>query len=273
VFVADNDPDEHGAQNVCSEQRLNFRWPLTCEVIGERGISAARNAILDFARAQTADFLAMLDDDEVAEERWLRELLDAQGQSGADVVGGPVRAEFSKHVDGRLASSALFGLRDLEHGVTLEGTGNVLLSCDSLRRIGWPRFDPAFGLTGGEDKEFFTRIRKRGINFGWALRAVAWEHVPPSRLRAGWVLRRAYRIGNNDLRVDLMHGSRTDVIASVGRAAVVLGAAPLCLPILFFGRARLNLLSKWARSAGKVTAILGRSHRDYATPPTEGVRS
>jgi GT2 family glycosyltransferase len=270
VFVADNDPQKREAKAVCAEIASTFRWLLTCEVVDERGISAARNAIVDEARARGADMLAMIDDDEVPGASWVRELVSTLQRTGADLVGGPVYAQFGDVPRRAFASSELFGLRNRRDGETLEGTGNVLISCRSLASVGWPRFDSAFGLTGGEDKEYFTRLRKLGLRFAWSEAAIARECVPSSRANLRWLLRRAFRVGNNDLRIEFLHGKRRRVLISIMKAVAVLGVAPICVPILIAPSWRVSLLAKWARSAGKITAVFGAAHRDYGTRSSSG---
>ena len=85
----------------------------------------------------------------------------------------------------------------------IDGAGNVCVSRRCFEEMAAPHFDPAFALTGGEDREFFTRLKRAGKRFAWADEAVCHEHVPASRASLGWALSRAYRIGNSDMRVFL----------------------------------------------------------------------
>jgi glycosyltransferase involved in cell wall biosynthesis len=64
-------------------------WPLRYVVEPRRGLSFVRNRAISEARAARADFVAFLDDDEVATAPWLTELLRVQGRYAADVVTGP----------------------------------------------------------------------------------------------------------------------------------------------------------------------------------------
>lgn len=266
VFVADNDAIRREACGVCNEVAPDFRWPLKCEIVEERGISAARNAILERARNRDAEFVAMIDDDEVADQSWLSQLLAMQRQTGADVVGGPVESIFAANQTAEYADLSYFNSAPHRPGriECLDATNNVLISCSALSLIAWPQFDPEFGLTGGEDKEFFTRVGTRGLSFGWAPAAIVKEHVPASRSRSRWVLRRAFRIGNNDIRITRLHGSTAHLLGSVSKAVVVLGAAPLCLPLLLFPKRRIWIMAKWARAAGKIAALTGVRSSDYA---------
>lgn len=266
LFVADNDPLEQQAVAVCAGLADDFRWPLSATVVPEPGVSAVRNAILDRARQTGADFIAMLDDDEVADPNWLRELIDAQQRTGADIVGAPVLYDFEREPGPALLRSGYFTPRRWAAGPVplLDQTGNVLLSCLTLEALGWPRFDRSFGLTGGEDKEYFTRLKKRGVRFAWAPGAIARETVPGERLAPEWVLRRAFRTGNADMRIARLHGSRREVLISLGKALAVLAAAPLTSLLLLAPSQRIRTAAKWARARGKLAALRGHRFEEYA---------
>ena len=259
VFVADNDAEHREGSAVCREVSPKFRWPLNCAVVEKRGISEARNAILDQARLSCADSVAMIDDDQVAAPNWLRELVRAQKEIRADVIAGPVPPVFEGEPSVAVRKSGYFSSRLVRDGAidSLDATGNVLLACSKLRDLGWPRFDPAFGRTGGEDKEYFARLKKAGVTFGWASAAIAYEDVPAQRGIPSWVLQRAFRVGQNDMRILRMHEGGTAVAASLGKAFAVLLSSPVLLPLLLIPERRLWLLGKWARSIGKLAAFRG----------------
>jgi hypothetical protein len=234
--------------------------------VAERGISTVRNRILKEAKQIGADFVAMVDDDEFVQANWLSELLATQARYGADIVGGPVLYSFEHPLPHSIAASAAFPLKSRETGPIpfLDATGNVLLSCITLARLGWPSFDCEFGLTGGEDKEFFTRLRKGGCSFAWCETAVAHETVPAERIADGWVLRRAYRVGNADFRVLQRHATLVSRAGSLAKAILVLGSAPVFLPLLLIKGRRLWMMRKWWRAAGKVASAFGSRYAEYA---------
>lgn len=266
VFVADNDTELSEALSTCKEMATTFPWPLTAELVKERGISAVRNSILDRARKGGADFVAMLDDDETASPGWLHELLKTQRGTGAGAVAGPRSFNFESPPSIAVATSGLFSRPDLPAGAigSIDSTSNVLLSMRALETIDWPSFDQQFGLTGGGDKEYFVRLRKSGVRFAWAPAASAIEDVPSARATADWVIRRAYRAGNCDVRIALLHGGATAIAGSLGKAAAVLSVAPLCFPLLLVPSRRLWIIAKWSRSAGKIAALFGHRYREYA---------
>ena len=51
------------------------------------------------------------------------------------------------------------------------------------------------GLTGGEDTDFFDRIRAKGAVICWSKDAFVFEHIDANRLNIRWLLMRSFRGG------------------------------------------------------------------------------
>src|SRR3712207_291321 len=68
VVVIDNDPDG-SAGATCERAKGATRWPIRYVHEPRRGISQVRNRAVEVTRA-TADFIAFIDDDEIAEPQW-----------------------------------------------------------------------------------------------------------------------------------------------------------------------------------------------------------
>lgn len=270
VFVADNDPEQRDTMRVCADAAEQFRWPMSCAVVEQPGVAAARNAILAKARAAGSDFVAMLDDDQAAAPDWLSQLLAAQRATAADAVGGRVDYRFAAEPSNAVSRWGYFHPRPRRLGIVplLTGAGNVLLSCASLRQLDWPLFDVRFGASGGEDAEFFLRLARTGFRYAWAPEAVAFEDVAADRVSEKALLSRAFRTGNNEVRIRRVNGQSGAIMMMFGKAAAVLVAAPVLAPLLVTPF-RLWLLLKWASSAGRITAILGRAASFYGKPVKE----
>ncbi len=74
------------------------------------------------------------------------------------------------------------------------GIGNTIL--DKSRCFSRPEpFDPALGLTGGEDTMFLHQLLRAGRKLVWCAEAAVYETVPADRLDAKYLLRRAFRGG------------------------------------------------------------------------------
>ena len=270
VLVADNDAEKREAGATCDAVRARgYRWPISSIVVTERGIANVRNALVAEAlRQPPSDFIAMLDDDEEPDANWLEELLRVQAETGADALNGSTKRVFetdpgawATHCDGVSDIFAPTGSIDI-----IEGTGNLLARRALFANMAAPWFDPAFAMTGGEDKDFFVRAKNAGARFAWANDAIAYDYVPPSRANLRWALSRAYSAGNSDMRVFLKY--RPNLAARLNEMARIM-AALLLNPVLFVILAfnpnrRVRPLRKLYRAFGKLAAIGGRTYEEYS---------
>ena len=266
VFVADNHPAGREGAAVVEDMKASYRFPISVEVVPTPGISAVRNAILDQARRRGVDYVAMIDDDETASPEWLSNLLKMLQSTSADVVGGPVHYRFDTPPAPSVLNSPIFLKEARPNGRCgpLRGSGNFLVAANSLAETGWPMFDNDFGLSGGEDGEWFSRLARLGLNFAWAPDAAATEKVPSERATPQWVLQRAYRAGNCNMRIAIKHWPSREIVDNLGHVALTVGSAPFLAPLLFVRNRRLRLLTKWWAAFGRVSAIIGRDFHEYA---------
>jgi glycosyltransferase involved in cell wall biosynthesis len=266
VLVADNDAEGHEGFDLC--QGLAYRWPLKAMVVQERGIAPVRNALVAEALCMDMQFLAMLDDDEWPEPQWLDALLAEQAKTGADALQGSILFDFEQR-PARWAE-VFDGMADIRQasGPTpmLQGAGNLLLTHGALTRVSRPWFDPAFALSGGEDRDFFQRLKAAGACFAWSDEAVARGFVPATRTCFSWALKRAYSVGNSDMRVFLKYGpSFAARMRELAKVAGVLVLSPALAVLLAFSEVRRrDALRRLFRAAGKVTALFGRHYDEYA---------
>jgi succinoglycan biosynthesis protein ExoM len=270
VLVADNDADGREGFALCQDMRANgYRWPLEAIIATERGISQARNALVEHILADgTADFIAMLDDDEWPEPGWLDTFLQVQRQTNADALHGAVLRAFESD-PGRWAARChgIAPQRDMTGVIAMiDSTANVLVSQACFEGLSKPCFDPNFALTGGEDRDFFERLRRQGRRFAWADEAIVHAWVPTSRASFGWVLQRAYRTGNSDMRVFLKHlHSRGEFLREMTKiVGAALMYAPLALIQAPLASRSTAALCKLCRAAGKMAAVFGRAYNEYA---------
>jgi len=269
IVVADNDAALREGADTCRRIAGKYRWPLTAIVVSERGIAQARNALVEHVLAHSrAEFIAMLDDDEWPSPDWLEAFLRAQRETGADALRGTILREF-EIVPGAWAAK-LQGIAPVRarSGPTqmIDGAGNVLIARACFEGLSKPYFDPAFALTGGEDRDFFTRLRRQDWRFAWAADAVCTEFVPASRANLGWALMRAYRIGNSDMRVFLKYTPAwTERLREGAKIAGAILLYPLWqLALAPIPQRRAEPLCKLYRAAGKIAAIFGRHYNEYA---------
>jgi GT2 family glycosyltransferase len=267
VLVGDNDPERREGFAVVERLAPGYRWPLCALVVRARGIAQNRNALVEGALERPdMEFLAMLDDDEWPTAGWLDHLVAIQQATGADAVAGAVLREFES-VPGRLAAHC-DGIAPAR-GTTgpaneIESTANVLIRRSCLDQA--YRFDPEFALTGGEDREFFTRLARDGKRFAWSDEAIVYAFVPASRASLRWSLARAYRAGNSDMRVKLKFGlSGAEKVREIAKIVGAVVTAPFAFVIFIADASRAaDAVRRVFRAAGKIAAFFGNHYAEYA---------
>ncbi len=188
LVIADNSPSGHarGLAERLAAAGEPVRWVHALPP----NISVARNAGL---HAAAAPLVAFMDDDLELERGWLDYLMDTLEQTGADVALGPVRprfanscppwdpeaARFTRVLRGPSGSPVVAG-GARKGGTFVVSTASSLWRCATCFADAQP-FDPAFGVSGGEDLDLFLRLQSRGCRFVWCAEASVWETIPESR--------------------------------------------------------------------------------------------
>jgi glycosyltransferase involved in cell wall biosynthesis len=133
-------------------------------------------------------WLAFLDDDELAEPEWLRQLYRAALESGAPIVGGAIHLHLPPETLARLDRFVrTTSLREIDYyptvqpytGKRLPGTGNALVARRVFDDIGL--FDVT-KICGESDSDFFLRAKTAGLELYYTPHAVIRHRVAPNRL-------------------------------------------------------------------------------------------
>ncbi len=153
VIVIDNDASPSArdlAERTGAEAGLDLRHVHA----PAHNISVARNAFLSEARG---DWLAFIDDDELADPSWLSRLLAEAERGGWDAVLGPVDAIYRDDAPAWIRKGDFHSIRP----VAVKGELLTGYSCNALVRreaVGNLRFALELGRSGGEDLDFFYRF-------------------------------------------------------------------------------------------------------------------
>jgi GT2 family glycosyltransferase len=206
VVVVDNDARAPVGAQLAT--RVLENGPLRGVVTTEprQGNVHAINAAFGLARERypTARYFLMIDDDERAEPAWIDEMIKTAKEQRVDIVGGPVFPLFPPEASAAFRDHPVFWPAFGKTGPTpiIYGTGNCLVTRSVFDGLAMPSLDTRFNFLGGGDLEFFTRCRRAGFSFYWTNEARIHECVTPSRLAAGWVLRRSLATGAINYSVD-----------------------------------------------------------------------
>ncbi len=269
LIVVDNRP-EGQARAVCEHHRPKLPIPLRFLEEPTPGISFARNRATAEALAWGADAVAFLDDDDVPRPDWLRQLLDKQMTTGADLVFGFWCLPSDLRLPVWLLNTRYFRApeRDDRNRFGLPGwagTYNVLVSrrvLEALSNCEGP-FRTEFAHCGGEDSDLFIRAKRAGFSHACAHELIvvrAWE---PHRLTLIGILRRGFLRGGSRVHIAKAHLSSEQVRGLAWSSWRKLGKSLLRLP-LGWSRARLvGCLLSLSHALGELYAWAGMRYDYY----------
>ena len=258
VLVADDDP-EGSAAPVAERWAGKFASGVQYSRVASGNIATARNRLLELC-GDDVDLLAFLDDDELPQADWLDALLAVRRITASDLTVGVVRPEFPADSPGWLRVRPFQTAPEYPDRSDPEVpiTGNLLISTAWLRRTG-VRFDPDFGVTGGEDSDFFRRARAEGAVVRYAAQSIAYEIVPAARATLRYQLHREFRIGTQIPRLSTHTGAHRVARMSVRSARqIVTGLVTAVIDGVRSGRAGLFWgAAQVARGLGTAVGLLG----------------
>lgn len=224
VVVVDDNADRSAEPVVAASTRrfplgLHYRWT------GSGNIATARNAGLEEAMVR-AEWVAMVDDDQVVVPEWLTELLRVQREQGADAVTAPVYARFADDAPPWLRDqpfAELWCTPAKPDGAPVDDlqTANSLISTAFLEANPNIRFSTDLGQTGGEDMVFYRAAIDAGLRAHYSHHAVNWELEPPERATYRYQLHRNLWHGNTEAVTTLRAGrdGRPRVLARAAKRA------------------------------------------------------
>ncbi|HTB67235.1 MAG TPA: glycosyltransferase family 2 protein [Steroidobacteraceae bacterium] len=269
VVVVDNDATGSAAAVVESLRNSAPPFIVHYSIQPLKNIALTRNQTVERA---SGEWLAFIDDDERAPPFWLARLTAAAQAHAADGVLGPVEPVVPAEAPLWIRKGKFYDFHHMPSGTIVPPNrlrfGNVLLRAHPLRSLD-TLFDPAYGLTGGEDGDMLSRLTLAGARIIWCDEALVYEPVEASRLSLSWLLRRSLRGGQDFARHSLAgrYGPRQTrrfrlFIGALLQLLVAAGLALLALPI---GRHHaVHWLAKASANLGKLSIFAGWHYREYA---------
>ena len=266
VIVVDNDTAGI-ANKICEEIKSEFHWNLKTDVEYERGITYARNKTISMVSVD-ADFVAILDDDEIPESSWLEELLTAQHQYDSDVVTGPIIPRFENtEVPDWIVRGKFFEPPRYPTGKIrpVAYTNNVIVKADILRKLD-PVFDNRFAILGGSDCYLFLNLHKVGYKIIWADKAIVYDNIPSSRTNLKWILFRGYREPSSysSAEKELYPSFCVQFVRTLkGLALIGIGTIKFIPSLLTEKAAIVNSLVYICRGLGTLGGLVGLFYKEY----------
>jgi len=274
VVVVDNDAAGSARAVVERRRALGAPFPIHYDIQPIKNISLTRNRTVELA---SGDWIAFIDDDERAPAVWLKQLAQTIIRYPADGALGPVEPIVPVDAPAWIRRGRFYNWARMKTGAVIPLNklrfGNVLLHGVLLRESPAP-FDPAYGLTGGEDGDLLGRLVQQGARIVWCDEAIVHEPVDTARLSLRWLLLRALRGGQDFARHRLT--GRFGHLTSAGRVrlflrALLQSAMAAGFALLSWPRGRhraVYWLLKVSANLGKMSIFLGWHYREYGDKAT-----
>ncbi len=273
ICVIENDAEPLSGQVVEDVRAVS---PLAIHYVQEprRGIPFARNRSLAEALSRGYDWIALIDDDEIAEPDWLMQHLATARKHAAEVTYGWVRKNFEAEPPAWWPPEVM---RPDPEGTVLPraSTNNVAFSARLIRPDGSNlSYNPVF-LNGYEDLDFFERAHAKGHRIVWAPGAVVTEDVPASRVAPDRLIALVRASAEAHVQADILKMGYAKAALKYllkGLRRLVGGAILLALAVLQqrlgiarsenrYYKARLRL----ARASGNLQGVFGHRPDYYGT--------
>ena len=251
IVVADNHCSE-SAKHLVTGFAAGAAVPVKYCVEPQQNIALARNRALANAEGE---FIAFIDDDEFPPRDWLLTLFNTCKAYDVAGVLGPVKPFFEQEPPRWLVEGKFYDRPTHETGHVLEWTdcrtGNVLFRRKILNRDRLA-FRSEFG-SGGEDRDFFRRMKEQGGVFVWCNEAAVYESVPPARWKRRFLLRRALLRGGASL------ANRERLGQQLMTSSIAIPTYAMALPFLCLAghHVFMRYLIRLCDHAGRVLAALG----------------
>jgi succinoglycan biosynthesis protein ExoM len=266
LIVVDN--DAQGSAKEVFEQyaekasSLNFQYHIQ----PQKNISLTRNTAVAAAQG---DYLLFIDDDEVASPDWVSHMVQAIIDYDADAAFGRVISEFSPNTPEWIRQNYLFNRPCGSTGTPTLATrtSNCIVKASLIKSIPGP-FDPAYGITGGEDSHLFERLKRQfrakyiDCYEGWVK-----ETIPDERTRPEWLLQRARRTGNIFTRRHIELAVRQQLFVRMkffirGLSLLIISTL-LMIAFLPSQYRRLHWRMKAEANIGRLSAVFGHTIQGY----------
>jgi hypothetical protein len=251
IILVDN--DANGMARTIYEKFKN-KLNIIYDIERTPGIPYARNKVLNIALKLNAKYIGFVDDDELVEIQWLKELITSIKKSGADVASGP-----TLRVSPKLNSKKQ---RDFQFRDRAE-TGNVLFKSWIAEKL---RFDVDFQFTGGSDTFFFRQAHGMGAKIVFSPKAVAIEPRPKERKSLQWQFQRHFRYGVTHLLIEKKLGSRFVAQKYLVKSAVLIfvGGLEIIIRSIIQGRKGLvKGIERVGRGFGLAYGLFGGKYYEY----------
>jgi GT2 family glycosyltransferase len=273
IVLIENEAEERVGAEAASPLFESAVYRGLVIVAHDRGNCNAYNAGWFTALQKFANlkYIAVIDDDEIADPDWLENLCAASERFDVSIVGAPQLPVFEGEVTHKWKSHPVFTPHYSQTGPVdiVYSSGNLLIRRDLLQAMPQPYFDLAFNFTGGGDADLIRRSKNRGFKIAWCAEARIYETVPSRRVTWDWIQKRSLR--NGQLSALIAHrqagGSLFDNCKVVLHSLALLAASPLRALFQFIKSGSvLSSLYPVHIAVGRIASEFGYANEQYRNP-------
>lgn len=265
MLVVDNDI-EQSAKNCIEKIRNEIPFKINYVAEGKRGLSNARNRVLEEAVKLGATHISMYDDDEILTAETLAAHIRLYKDNPDCLISsGIVLNKFSPNTPRYIENNLIFKHKTTKKTGQIKSScasGNVFIPVEMIKSNNDLRFSIEFQFMGGEDGEFFSRASKKGYTIVQNTDSLIWEDVSKERSTLKYVLKRAYYNGYSGSYLKFKDKkSFGKIFPYITKFLFVILLNLICLiPSLLFGfTAFINVLSMCAKTSGKICGAVNSS--------------
>jgi len=223
VVIVD-DTKSGQARPVADGFAKQFELGVEYRISGQQNISRARNLAVETA-TEMADWTVMTDDDCEPPTEWLEALLDMRERTGADAVTGRMVRRVPDGSPRWITEQPFLelGVEEWADGSEMEAaaTFNTLISSRWLKAHPQIRFEPDYGVIGGEDMVFFRAARAAGLTIRFSKDAFVYENEPAERATFTYQLYVHFWHGNSAALACIESGMKRSRMFVHGAASMV----------------------------------------------------
>lgn len=281
-LIVENDDKERSREVVNEVVTASFCPEYLLET--EAGIPFARNRAARFAIENSCDLLVFIDDDEVADPDWLKNLVEGYRQSSAVLLGAPLRAKKPEQplsawqnliftgVEQRYRKKEARAMRR----ASLEDTDGVTIVTNNwIAEVAlfadqniW--FDEKMRFTGGTDTKFYHEVRARGLPTGWVNDAFVYEVFSTDRLSFIYQMKRARDQSSANFRRKIEQDGRAILRGIVPIFLRSVTLIPLAISVPFtLGKTLVPLARSSGWFLGRIMTVFGYRSKLYENPTGE----
>ena len=256
VIVTDNDPDS-STKSIIEKIKNSHSIILKYFVQSSKNISLTRNMCV---ANSSGDYICFIDDDEIADENWVSNLLSCLMKFNADGAFGYVEPIFDAKIPDHFKRREFYFSPVGETGTTAKFfyTTNCIIKAEFIKSEETP-FDPNYGLTGGEDVHLFERLFYKGAKFINCKTALTFEYIPSERASYKYLFNRSLRGGQSFARRRLERNNTLvyKMMILLKSIIMIICYSVLLVFIFYSENFRIKYFQILGASFGKLRSLLG----------------